>query len=677
MTRQTFKTTDVLKLEVEQTPTGLVNQIRNPPDPDYFWTFPATGIVAGSGFGWTTDVGVVNGIDVGTPAGRTDQWLRWAMTNGVPNAFYSENWAHSAGEYAAARIQAAVFNGVTAWYRLAIEWINSAGAVFSTSATSTVTQGTRVDTTGGVTVSLGAQLAPAGTVRARLRVDLFATAGGGNTAGGTIYWKDATAAKASTSAALSGLPVISPVPTWVNVIGPTHTISVNRSALNLGILTAEILDASIDPSQSTLVRPGKRCRLMALNNATGLWSPLFRGKISRGETSYDPTRTDAKRARVTLTAVDAAAELSQINRTLGVTDPKWLWKPLEGSGVPSRISTVSYPYTAYTTPSRSLLDQIAMIRDSTLGYAWVDRKGVLNVWRKVDMPSTPLTTLSESKYSALSVDYDTDRCINVVNVKLRRTNAANGTEVEVPYGPYVDQASIDQWGAHSADFTVVGITDSDAAAAAYAAPILTANATPAVRINAVEIPIRDTTDVTTLKAFLDVMDLVTVANTNAGISQAMVITALEHKINDGKWQLNLSFTVNNSVAAPQAVSTSGVISSAQGDANWTALPFAAGWADYGGGFQPCQYMKRNGFLYIRGLVKRTGANVAALTPICTLPAGFRPQASLAYAVSASPTGVGEAGHAVFVDSAGNVSISTATMNTNGYAYMGLPPIALD
>ena len=374
-------------------------------------------------------------------------------------------------------------------------------------------------------------------------------------AGGIDYaWTGTAHASVSTATQTNAdFGYIEPA-TYIDVLGPTHTISAKRDEMNVGTLTADILDATLDPSQFNLIRPGKRCRLMALDNATSTWTPIFTGKVSRGETAYDPTRTDVKAARITLTALDAASALSQVSRKSGVATIPELPYVLEGAGVPWSVNgsgnQVGSATVVTTSDNASALDQIAITRDSVIGYAWVDRRGVTNVWDRASIGTTVIATLNESVYSDLDLDYDTDRCINSVTVKLRRINAANGQTVEVTYGPYVDQPSIDQWGPHSAEFTVQGITDSGAAASAYAAPILTANATPAIRINSVSLPIRSASDVVTGKALLDLYDMVTVANTNAGISTNMRVTGIEHKISPDSWTMSLDFTVSGSVASP-------------------------------------------------------------------------------------------------------------------------------
>lgn len=59
---------------------------------------------------------------------------------------------------------------------------------------------------------------------------------------------------------------------------------------------------------------------------------------------------------------------------------------------------------------------------------------------------------------------------------------------------------------------------------------------------------------------------------------------------------------------------------------WVALPFAAGWGNFGGGYQTCQYRKHGDMVQLRGLAATT--TTTAATTMGTLPAGFRPPADV-------------------------------------------------
>jgi hypothetical protein len=59
------------------------------------------------------------------------------------------------------------------------------------------------------------------------------------------------------------------------------------------------------------------------------------------------------------------------------------------------------------------------------------------------------------------------------------------------------------------------------------------------------------------------------------------------------------------------------------DSGWIALPLNSGWANGG---PPPRYRKIAGIVYIEGIVSNTtGADNS--TPVATLPAGFRPEAT--------------------------------------------------
>lgn len=662
-TRQTFKTTDVLRLEVAQTPTGLYNLVKNPPD----LSFPAA-----NGWGWITDL-TDQPVTVEVPATAVPAatWLKFTVTGGFYGAIYTEDWSMSAGEWVAARLRHAVGAGVTSWIRFRFQWFTADGAhILPESAQSAYALGPDIAAGTPSPRTLAAQQAPAGTARARLRIDFYGNNTGGVPSGGANYFNEVTVAKAATSGALSGLGYISAEPAWTDVLGPTHSISVKRSGLNVGTLAAEILDATLDPALSTLIRPGKRVRLMALDNAAATWSPVFTGWIARGQATYDATRTDAKRARISLTAVDSIAKLAQVQREIAVTQFGMTWKPLEGAGVPFQLGATVKPATTYPTPPVGILDQLGMIRDSEHGYAWVNRFGVLWLLTPAQFGHASVTTLNESKYSDVGIGYDTDRCINTVLVKVRTLDALTGQTVDVPYGPFVDQTSVDRWGAHSADFTVVGIANDPTAAAAWAASVLAANATPAVRINTAEIPIRDAADIVAGKALLDLYDQVTVVNTNAGLSQSMRVTDLEHRIENGKWQLGLEFSEPANVeratrggGAPGRPGGDGIPVANTTDTGWLrpgdvgGPAWGVGWGDWSDTANAYVAMKRTGTnVKVAGLGRRTsgsGTTMLILPPGCRLANGKN---------SWHPCEVNNAPGVCVVDGSGNVLIQSAVTN---------------
>lgn len=365
-------------------------------------------------------------------------------------------------------------------------------------------------------------------------------------AGGWSYdYVDGTQGSASV-AVLSALAYLEPIP-YVNVLGSSAGIEVKREELNLGTLTATIIDPALDASQAdAIIAEGRRCRLTVA--AGGVAEVLFAGEIDNAKVKYLPKRPDpAKRVRVTLLAVDPTKVLGNVPRPEGVAELAELPYVLEGAGVPWNVNgsgdQVATAVVVATNPDAKLLDQVALTRDSNLARAWVDRRGVLQVWDTALLSTVPVAVLDESVYSDVDVDFDSDRVIDAVTVTVV-------TELgETTFGPYLAPGVVRP--SHAQDFRVQRLEVDVAWVEAYAAAILDANAVAAVRINAVTIPVRETAT-----ALLDLYDLVTASNDVAAISSDVRIAGLTHKISvdrrrGGKWELEVDLVDGDRVATPQ------------------------------------------------------------------------------------------------------------------------------
>lgn len=418
--------------------------------------------------------------------------------------------------------------------------------------------------------------------------------GGTVLAGHTFAWTGSANASPSTDTS-TALAFIEPVP-YLNVLGPTHDIKITRDELDVGLLTATILDAALDPAKAELLRPGRRVRATALDPDSGEWTPLFFGKAQNAKVTYDYKTAavpDAKRARITLVAVDNVAAVAAVPREEGVSELAELPYLLEGAGVPWNVNGSGSQAASATVVARNpnayLLDQIAISRDSALGYAWVDRHGVVQAWDSAEMTTTAAAVFTESNYTDLVIDYDTERCINTVSLTYLRFNLVSGETVEVPYGPYVDTASRKQWGPLSAEFTIQGGIESDADMAAFAASVLAANSTPTVRINSVTLAVLTAEQVA--YALRDLYDLVEVDNADADLDDELRITGVEHTITPDKWLTTYSFAADGGVAPPQ--STPSPRTNA-GDTNgWLALTHEGS-----SGTLQCKVV--NGVVYVEG-----------------------------------------------------------------------------
>jgi hypothetical protein len=456
------------------------------------------------------------------------------------------------------------------------------------------------------------------------------------TANNSTSTETATTVTPYATATQSLLPYLPPV-AYLSILGATHDIKVSRQELNVGTLTATILDSSLDPAQSGIIRPGKPVRLRALVSESGVWSTVFAGKVVNGAVTYelkDPETPDRKRSRITLTATDALTTLANTARAEGVATIAELPFVLEGGGVPwsTNGSGNQVPTAAVVTrnDNTSMLDQVSVTRDSVLGYAWLSRNGVLQVWDADKIPTAVTALADETYYTDFVADFDMARVINEVTVTLNRFNLATGEVVSVPYGPYVDAESVNRWGRFSSEFTVQGLSESSSGAAiqAYAQKILDANANPQVQVKSIKTAVLRRSDFSadvgsaSNKVFLDLFDLVTVSNYRAEINETYRVTSIEHTIDPTSWTVDIGFAADGSVASPQLTPAPSTGSGAITDGTWITPVLVGGWINYGSTWEPAGYMRKGGVVYIRGFIKSGTATVG--TTIFTLPVGYRP-----------------------------------------------------
>jgi microcystin-dependent protein len=369
-------------------------------------------------------------------------------------------------------------------------------------------------------------------------------------AGGWDYSWTGTAHASTSTAANSNLGYLPPVE-YLNIIGESHTIRVDRKELNAGSLSATILSRTLDPSQSTLLRPGRRARLTAL--VDGVWETVIGGKLLEADVTYElknPRIPTDKQARIAVVLVDPTQALANAGRPEGVATIDELPFVLEGAGVPWNVngSGNQVPTANVTTNNESAkaLDQVALTRDTAIGYAWMSRLGVTNVWDRDQIASGSPILLDEDDYSDIDLSFSTKDVINEVQVTVQSLGA-DGTTTETLYGPYTDDASIEQWGRYRKEFTVTGL--DSAAVDALAAAILAAAATPRIRVNSIAVPLHTIARMEA-RALLDQYDEVRVVVTALGVDDTLRVRGLEHIIETKKWMLRLDFSDEGGVAVP-------------------------------------------------------------------------------------------------------------------------------
>lgn len=557
-------------------------------------------------------------------SGGVGAWHSIAVTAGKQYAFSAYSKAATTGRQ----------------FRLTADWYGGGGTLLLSQAGALV-----ATNAGGWTRAELLATAPVGATSVRLWVIAEATAAAGEQhyfdgllveqltsvgayfdgatpdAGGVDYAWTGTAHASTSTATSSNLAYVEPVP-FVNILSGSASLEINRAALDVGVIQALIKDASLDPATADTIRPGRAVRVRALNDTTGAWDVLATGTLDKARVSYDLRKPLAKQASITLATTDANQVLANTNRPDGVAAIADLPFVLEGARVPWNVDgsgdQVPTATVASSNDQANALDQVILARDSSLGYAWVTKEGVLTAYtdRTLDFYGIGTPTLDESVYSGLDVTFDPEDCINEVMVNYRRFNAATGQVDEVPFGPYRDTASIDEWGVHQKTFTVHGIGEANVPA--YAADILAANAQPARRINSVRIPIRSAADLVRTKALLDLYAKVRITNTDKALDQTLRVTGIKHLVSPRRWTMLLTFDQVDTVAGPRPTTPQGGGGVAEGV--WYAATPTNSWTNYGSGFNDAAYMRKNGIVYLRGLLK-TGNNAQAMF---TLPEGFRP-----------------------------------------------------
>jgi hypothetical protein len=257
-----------------------------------------------------------------------------------------------------------------------------------------------------------------------------------------------------------------------------------------------------------------------------------------------------------------------------------------------------------------------------------------------------VTEIEPASYSDIDMSFSTKDCINEVQVKSIEWDPTDSTRsIEVPYGPYRDDASIAEWGRYAADFTVHG--KSSGGIATLASTILTKNKTPQVRVNSITVPILKVTDISRKRALVELYDYASVNySERAYFNNNLDITGIEHEISTDGWLMTLTFSDSGSVASPQVtppVQSSG----ASGAPTAVAVPGESGW------ISACTVRKISGVVTVHIDLNRDGSSGAGSANVtcATIPIGYRPLNR--YYFTALDTGSGGL-RAVYVDTDGGV-----------------------
>lgn len=227
-------------------PTDLALQVEVPPASPYLANMIANPDGRFGGWFWVTEFAGM----VSSPSTGVLRLTTGPAVGGSAGGMKSHVMPLKAGQYVRAAWSATLTPGtiLADGYQAAFYYYNTAGALITTSPTKLVTAN------GAQTMD---HTAPTGTVAVRLffstvRTDVNATL-------------DFTGLKMARAATAAALDYIDPEPvTWATITSAAgNTIDIAREALNTGTLTAVVRDATLDPTVTGGLRPGRKVRLTA------------------------------------------------------------------------------------------------------------------------------------------------------------------------------------------------------------------------------------------------------------------------------------------------------------------------------------------------------------------------------------------------------------------------------
>lgn len=526
-----------LRVEVEADPVPTTNLVENP-----------NGELGG--WGWLTPVAgsfMAGGVNLHPLHGSGTSELVYTGPANVPNWFTTEPIPVTPGKYVNATWQYVAT--VALFHRAVLEFLKADGTLqSSTGQTGYFGTGTH-----SLVVPV---VVPATAAYVRLRFDLYQnTAGGNPTSGPDTHLKKVALAQ-GTQLQVAGLVYSDPY-VWQDVTGPTLQLQVDRAALDAGTLSGTIRDATLDPAVADDLRPGRRCRLMAKGVLTD-YRPVIVTKLLRAEAKYDKRKTDAAgnvRTTITVAGADNAQALANTPEPRGVATVAELPYLLEGAGVPWSVNGSGKQVLAGTVVSTndnaSLLDQVAVTRDTARAYAYVNSAGVLVVTDAPAASGVGFADDDESRsYTGIDVGFATDECINSVKINWLRYDATTGKTEQVAYGPYEDATSIDTWGIHSRTFTIHGAAENPATIATYANAVLAANKTPVRKVRTLTVNVESPELV---DAVLNAELTNTVTIDFAGQQFTARVASVSHKITAKRWTAVFTFDQETTVAQPTVI----------------------------------------------------------------------------------------------------------------------------
>lgn len=222
----------------------------------------------------------------------------------------------------------------------------------------------------------------------------------------TIYLTKAMAVCADNMLKVSNIAFADPGAVYQVITANVTNMASNKGGdingveddMQVGMLTATLRDFDVDPNRNPRIRKNRLMRITS-PNTSGVWEPIFTGRLDHMTVKYVDKDNLSKAPVVTLTATDAIADAS-------TTTAFYNYSGTIGQKVRAVIadSGTSIPYvtdagTASTTKTfvddnGKLWDQLTMIRNNTVnGKLWVDRTNTIQC--KTFTATTPVYTFTD------------------------------------------------------------------------------------------------------------------------------------------------------------------------------------------------------------------------------------------------------------------------------------------
>jgi hypothetical protein len=398
-------------------------------------------------------------------------------------------------------------------------------------------------------------------------------------------------------------------PVEIDLFETATGLEIIRADLDAGTATLTTSDPAFDVLQGTTALPkGARARIVAYNNS--LVHPtnaelLWTGAILDAQTTY-PTRRGIPYPLTVVTLADGMSKLASSPRPYGYSEITRLPEALEGAGVPWNTAgnrNQSYgtePADTYNE-SASALDQVALTRDGILGYAYMDRYGVINVHTEDNGTGTIYSHTREFDFDENNFNDDaipgisSQDVINTVMIKAQGAFPSDDTDNvygERTFGPYVDRVSVDKYGVRAEEFEITVPYDdaiSGAVTTEYLRPfaneILARNAQPYLKFEELSFGVTDNWDsgrnIRIIDSTVDVGDLVNLTSPTAGmVAVPHRVRAVSHSITADSWVMTLGFAGQQTVASPASQpSLRGAISGESEWVTWTKVSPSASMAN--------------------------------------------------------------------------------------------------